>query len=52
MVNNAGYGVDGIFEGMTDEVIEKQFNTNVFGLMRVTREAIKIMREQKDGTIV
>lgn len=52
VVNNAGYGVDGIFEGMTDEVIEKQFNTNVFGLMRVTREAIKIMREQKSGTIV
>jgi NAD(P)-dependent dehydrogenase (short-subunit alcohol dehydrogenase family) len=52
VVNNAGYGVDGIFEGMSDEVIEKQFNTNVFGLLRVTREAIKIMREQKGGTIV
>jgi NAD(P)-dependent dehydrogenase (short-subunit alcohol dehydrogenase family) len=34
IVNNAGYGVDGAFEAMSDEVIENQFNTNVFGLMR------------------
>ncbi len=52
VVNNAGYGVDGVFEAMSDEVIEKQFNTNVFGLMRLTRESIKIMREQKNGTII
>ncbi len=52
VVNNAGFGVDGIFESMSDEVIEKQFNTNVFGLMRVTRESIKIMREQKNGIII
>lgn len=31
VVNNAGYGVDGEFEAMSDEIIEKQFNTNVFG---------------------
>jgi NAD(P)-dependent dehydrogenase (short-subunit alcohol dehydrogenase family) len=52
VVNNAGYGVDGVFEAMSDEIIEKQYNTNVFGLMRVTREAIKHMREQKGGNIV
>jgi len=52
VVNNAGFGADGVFESMTDEFIEKQFNTNVFGLMRVTREAVKIMRTQKAGTIV
>jgi short-subunit dehydrogenase len=52
VVNNAGYGVDGAFEAMTDEVIEKQFNTNVFGLMRVTREAIKAMRPSGGGTII
>lgn len=52
VVNNAGYGVDGVFEAMTDEVIEKQYNTNVFGLMRVTREAIKHMRENQGGNIV
>jgi NAD(P)-dependent dehydrogenase (short-subunit alcohol dehydrogenase family) len=52
VVNNAGYGVDGAFEGFSDEVIEKQFDTNVFGLMRVTRAAIRIMREQGGGSIV
>ena len=52
VVNNAGYGVDGIFEAMSDEIIEKQFNTNVFGLMRVTREAIKLMRPDGGGTII
>jgi short-subunit dehydrogenase len=37
---------------MSDEVIEDQFNTNVFGLMRVTREAIKVMRPSGGGTII
>lgn len=52
VVNNAGYGVDGAFEGFSDEVIHKQFDTNVFGLMRVTRAAVRMMREQRGGTIV
>lgn len=49
VVNNAGFGIDGIFEAMSDEVIQKQFDTNVFGLMRVTRQAIQTMREQGGG---
>jgi short-subunit dehydrogenase len=52
VVNNAGFGADGVFEAMSDDFIQKQFDTNVFGLMRVTREAIKVMREQNGGTIV
>jgi NAD(P)-dependent dehydrogenase (short-subunit alcohol dehydrogenase family) len=52
VVNNAGYGVDGVFEAMSDEVIQKQFDTNVFGLMRVTRAMIPLMREQGGGTII
>ncbi len=52
VVNNAGYGLDGVFEAMTDELIQKQFNTNVFGLMRVTRQAIHVMRAQNSGTII
>lgn len=52
VVNNAGYGVDGVFEAMSDEVIRKQFDTNVLGLMRVTRAAIRHMREQGGGHIV
>lgn len=52
VVNNAGYGVDGVFEAMSDEVIQNQFDTNVFGLMRVTREAIGRMRTRRSGTII
>ena len=52
VVNNAGFGADGVFESMSDEFIESQFNTNVFGLMRVTREAVKLMREQNGGKII
>jgi NAD(P)-dependent dehydrogenase (short-subunit alcohol dehydrogenase family) len=52
VVNNAGYGVDGVFEAMDDDVIRRQYDTNVFGVMRVTRAAIPLMREQGGGTIV
>ncbi|MFZ9981349.1 MAG: SDR family oxidoreductase [Cyclobacteriaceae bacterium] len=52
LVNNAGYGVDGAFEAMDDEVVRRQFETNVFGLMRVTRAAIKVMRPRRSGTII
>ncbi len=41
--NNAGYDIAGAFEAMSVVVIENQFNTNVFGLMRLTRRAIKAM---------
>lgn len=52
LVNNAGFGVDGVFEAMNDDVIQRQFDTNVFGLMRVTRAAIRHMRNNGGGTIV
>lgn len=52
VVNNAGYGVDGVFEAMSDEVLERQYDTNVLGLMRVTREAIRHMRPRRQGIII
>ena len=52
VVNNAGYAVDGVFEGADDATIRRQFETNVFGLMRVTRAAIPVMRQQGSGTLV
>jgi NAD(P)-dependent dehydrogenase (short-subunit alcohol dehydrogenase family) len=52
VVNNAGFAVDGIFEGADDGTIRRQFETNVFGLMRVTRAAIPVMRRQGSGTLV
>jgi len=52
IVNNAGYGLVGAFEAATEEQIEKQFQTNVFGLMNVCREILPYFRQQKRGTIV
>lgn len=52
VVNNAGYGVDGVFESMDDDLIRRQFETNVFGLMRVTRAVLPHMRRRGSGTIV
>ncbi len=52
VVNNAGYGLIGAFEAATPEQIEKQFQTNVFGLMNVCREIMPYFREQKRGHIV
>ena len=52
VVNNAGYGVVGPFEATTLEQIDRQFQTNVIGLMNVCREIIPYFREQERGYIV
>jgi len=52
VVNNAGYGLLGAFETATPEQIERQFETNVLGLMNVCREILPYFREQKRGFIV
>jgi len=52
LVNNAGYGLIGPFEACSLEQIERQFATNVFGLMAVTRSLLPHFREQKAGIIM
>ncbi len=52
IVNNAGYGAYGPLESFPRENIIKQFNTNVIGLMDVTRLIIPHFRQNKDGVIV
>ncbi|MGL4597722.1 MAG: SDR family oxidoreductase [Bacteroidia bacterium] len=52
VVNNAGYGAVGIFEAASDEQIRRQFDTNVFGVMNVTRAILPHFREKRNGTIV
>lgn len=52
IVNNAGYGLLGAFEATSDEKIRKQFDTNVFGLMNVTRAILPYFREKKSGVII
>jgi NAD(P)-dependent dehydrogenase (short-subunit alcohol dehydrogenase family) len=47
VVNNAGYGLSGPFETLSEEQIRQQMEVNFFGLMDVTRKAIEVMRDQK-----
>jgi len=46
VVNNAGYGLCGEFESLSDRQIRKQMEVNFFGLINVTRKALDIMREK------
>ena len=52
LVNNAGYGAYGPLEAFPRENMVNQFNTNVIGLLDVTRAIIPHFRENKSGTIV
>ena len=52
LVNNAGYALRGVFEATTPEKTRRQLDTNVLGLMDVTREIIPVMRKQGHGVIV
>lgn len=52
VVNNAGYGLIGALEECDDEQIWRNFNTNLFGALRVIRAALPILRAQKRGHIV
>ena len=52
VVNNAGYGLVGTVEEVSDAQIRHQFETNLFGLLNVTREVLPRLREQKSGHIL
>ena len=52
LVNNAGYGALGPSSEITDAEMRRQYETNVFGLMNVTRAFLPKMRERKAGRIV
>jgi NAD(P)-dependent dehydrogenase (short-subunit alcohol dehydrogenase family) len=52
VVNNAGYGQNGVFEAISPEQIQQQFDVNVFGVMNVTRALLPHFRQQKSGLIL
>jgi short-subunit dehydrogenase len=52
VVNNAGFGIAGAIEDTTIEEAKRQFETNFFGILRVLRTSLPIMRKQESGLIV
>lgn len=52
LVNNAGYGIGGAFEDLSEEDIRRQMETNFFGVQNVTRAAIPLMRQRKGSKII
>lgn len=51
VVNNAGYGLLGAVEELTDKEARQNFEVNVFGTLNVIRKALPYLREQKSGHI-
>ena len=52
LVNNAGFGLFGIFESISRAKIQEQFSVNLFGVMDVTRAILPHFRASRDGVIV
>lgn len=52
VVNNAGYGVFGPLEAIPPSSIQRQFDVNVFGMLRVTRAVLPHFRERGEGLVV
>ncbi|MEO6631009.1 MAG: oxidoreductase [Mucilaginibacter sp.] len=52
VINNAGYGIGGSIEELTDEEARESFDINVFGTLNVIRAVMPSMREQRSGHII
>ena len=52
LINNAGYGIAGFFEDLTEEEIRSQMETNFFGVQNVCRQVIPLMRNRSQGKII
>jgi len=52
VVNNAGYGLFGTIEEVSEEEARRQIETNVFGALWVTKAAVPIVRTQRSGHFI
>ena len=52
VINNAGYGLVATLEEVDDSEMLEQFDVNLFGLVRVTRAVLPVMRRRRSGVIV
>jgi NAD(P)-dependent dehydrogenase (short-subunit alcohol dehydrogenase family) len=52
VINNAGFGLGGFFEDLSDEEIRSQMEVNFFGVQNVCRAVIPMMRTRRQGKII
>jgi NAD(P)-dependent dehydrogenase (short-subunit alcohol dehydrogenase family) len=52
LINNAGYGLFSPIEDITLDQVKEQFETNFFGVVRLVKEVLPVMRKQRNGIIV
>jgi len=52
LINNAGYGQPGAVEDLTQNALQKQFDTNFFGLVELTNRLLPVMHKQGYGRII
>jgi NAD(P)-dependent dehydrogenase (short-subunit alcohol dehydrogenase family) len=52
LVNNAGFGLLAAVEESSDADVRRMYDTNVFGLLNVTRAVLPVMRKQRSGHVV
>ena len=52
VVNNAGYGLFGVVEEVTEEQARRQGETNLLGPLWVTQAVLPVLREQGQGHII
>jgi len=52
VINNAGYGLFGTVEEITEQQLRDQLETNLFGVFNVTQAVLPIMRKQGSGHII
>lgn len=52
LVNNAGYGLLGAVEEISDEEVRNVYDVNVFGVLNVTRAVLPYMREKHSGHVI
>lgn len=52
LINNAGFGLVSTVEDMVEEEMLNQYNVNVFGVLRICKSVIPIMRKNNNGIII
>ena len=52
LINNAGFAMGGFLEDLSDQDLKDQFETNVFGYLRVIRAVAPVMRKRGSGKII